>query len=415
MNYKKLQIRIFFLSWLSYAFYYVSRKNFSIVKTTLHEDLGFSMVQLGTIETLYASCYMIGQFASGALGDKFGPRKLLTVGMLGSAITSIVMGFSVSYSIFAFSLVFNGLFQSTGWANNLKAMTPWYDQENRGKITGIWCTCYTVGPLIATGLATWLLVKYGWQAAFITPGLFVAGVAALIFFFLIDSPEDAGFSSTNNREVITNTERSKAPFLQMITNPTILIYGVSYAFIKFVRYSFTFWLPWYLYERMSFSKGEAGYISMAFELGGFFGVIGIGMLSDKFFSSNRSKIVVICIIAMAGSLYLYQIFGSGSVLLNISLLSLIGFMLFGGDSVLSASATQDVGGNEATASAAGIVNGIGSIGGVCGGVIPALIADSYGWSALFYFLICTSVFAGILLYFCTQRKSQKNNTQGNKH
>jgi sugar phosphate permease len=111
---------------------------------------------------------------------------------------------------------------------------------------------------------------------------------------------------------------------------------------------------------------------------------------------------------MAGSLYLYQVFGSGSVLLNISLLSLIGFVLFGGDSVLSASATQDVGGNEATASAAGIVNGIGSIGGVCGGIIPALIAENYGWSALFYFLICTSIFAGILLYVCTQRKPQKN-------
>ena len=161
MNYKKLQLRIFFLSWLSYAFFYVSRKNFSIVKTTLNEELGFSMVQLGFIETLYASSYMIGQFVSGALGDKFGPRRLLSYGMIGSAVTSILMGGSISYSIFAFSLGFNGLFQSTGWSNNLKAMTPWFDQESRGKITGLWCTCYTAGPLIATSLATWLLVSYG--------------------------------------------------------------------------------------------------------------------------------------------------------------------------------------------------------------------------------------------------------------
>ena len=113
-------------------------------------------------------------------------------------------------------------------------------------------------------------------------------------------------------------------------------------------------MPWYLYQKMEFSKGDAGYISMAFEVGGFFGVIGIGMLSDKFFSSNRAKIVIICILSMAGSLYLYQIFGSESILVNTCLLALIGFVLFGGDSVLSASATQDIGGNKATASAAGI-------------------------------------------------------------
>lgn len=413
MNYRKLQIRIFVLSWLSYAFYYVSRKNFSVVKTTLHENLDFNMVQLGTIETLYAASYMVGQFISGALGDKLGPRKLLTFGMLGSAVTSILMGFSVSYSIFAFSLGFNGLFQSTGWANNLKAMTPWFSQDNRGKVTGFWCTCYTVGPIVATALATWFLVQYSWQAAFIAPGILVMLVALLIFFFLVDSPEDVGFKSTHStvaKDVGDDSrtgEKSKSAFMKMITHPTVLVYGVCYAFIKFVRYSFTFWLPWYLYERLSFSKGDAGYISIAFEMGGFFGVIGIGMLSDKYFSNNRSKIVVMCILAMAGSLYLYQLFGSGSMLLNIALLVLIGFVLFGGDSVLSASATQDIGGKDATASAVGIVNGIGSIGGVCGGVIPAFITEQFGWGALFYFLIFSTAFAGFLLHVCTQRSAGK--------
>ncbi|EDM28652.1 General substrate transporter [Lentisphaera araneosa HTCC2155] len=411
MNYKKLQIRIFTLSWLSYAFYYVSRKNFSVVKSTLHEDLGFSMVQLGTIETLYAGSYMLGQFISGALGDKLGPRKLLTFGMFGSAITSIIMGLSVAYSIFAFSLVFNGLFQSTGWANNLKAMTPWFNQESRGKVTGFWCTCYTAGPIIATATATYLLVNYSWQTAFIIPGILVMAVGALVFFFLIDSPEKAGFESsevTPSREI---NEKSKTPFMQMITHPTVIVYGIAYAFIKFVRYSFTFWLPWYLYERLGFSKGDSGYVSVAFEMGGFFGVIGIGVLSDKYFSKNRAKIVVICIMAMAGALYLYQLFGGADMLLNVLLLALIGFMLFGGDSVLSASATQDIGGKEATASAVGIVNGIGSLGGVCGGVIPALITQRFGWSALFYFLIFSTIFAGVLLSVCTQKKGTRIDRQ----
>lgn len=404
MNYKKLQVRIFVLCWMSYAFFYVSRKNFSIVKTSLHEELGFSMVQLGFIETLYAGCYMAGQFVSGALGDKFGPRRLLSYGMIGSALTSILMGISVSYSIFAFSLAFNGLFQSSGWPNNLKTVTLWFDQKNRGKITGLWCTCYTVGPLMASSLATWLLVSYGWQSAFIYPGLSVAAAGLVIFLFLIDSPRDAGFKEVQRADA--HAERKKAPFRSMITHPAIIVYGLSYAFIKFVRYSFTFWMPWYLYEKMNFSKGDAAYISMAFEFGGLLGVIGIGCLSDKYFSENRSRVVILCILALAGSLFLYQAFESESHLLNFILLSLIGFMLFGGDSVLSATATQDIGGNEATASAAGIVNGIGSIGGVMGGLVPAVVAANFGWNALFYLLALSTIFSALLLYYFAGIKQQ---------
>ncbi|NQZ56535.1 MAG: MFS transporter, partial [Lentisphaeraceae bacterium] len=333
------------------------------------------------------------------------PRRLLTFGMLGSGITSIVMGFSISYSIFAFSLAFNGLFQSTGWASNLKAMTPWFEPSSRGKVTGIWCTCYTVGSVMATAMTTWLLVEYSLDMAFIVPGILIAAVALLIYLFMIDSPEEAGFRSSGGEAVGVCLQKTKAPFMKMISNPTIITYGICYAFIKFIRYSFIFWLPWYLYDKMNFSVGDSGYISMACDIGGICGVVGIGMLSDKFFNKKRSRIVVICLLAVAGSLWLYQVFGSASIFINCMLLGLIGFMLLGGGSILSASATQDIGGNESTASAAGIVNGIGSIGGACGGVVPALIAESYGWNALFYLFIFTAIFAALILQFCVRHEN----------
>jgi sugar phosphate permease len=57
------------------------------------------------------------------------------------------------------------------------------------------------------------------------------------------------------------------------------------------------------------------------------------------------------------------------------------------------------------------VNGIGSLGGVCGGVIPALITQRFGWSALFYFLIFSTIFAGVLLSVCTQKKGTRLDRQ----
>ena len=67
---RRLQVLVFALTWLSYASYYLTRKNLSVVKSRLHDTLGVSMTVLGEIDTLYLACYALGMFASGALGDR---------------------------------------------------------------------------------------------------------------------------------------------------------------------------------------------------------------------------------------------------------------------------------------------------------------------------------------------------------
>ena len=70
-----LQVRTFALTWLSYSSYYFTRKNLSVCKSRLHDDLGLSMTALGSIDTLYLASYALGMFLSGTLGDRIGARR----------------------------------------------------------------------------------------------------------------------------------------------------------------------------------------------------------------------------------------------------------------------------------------------------------------------------------------------------
>ena len=83
-----LQLRVFALTWVGYASYYFTRKNLSVVKSRLHVTLHISTTALGAVETLYLAAYALGQFVSGAVGDRIGARKLLTIGMLGTALAA---------------------------------------------------------------------------------------------------------------------------------------------------------------------------------------------------------------------------------------------------------------------------------------------------------------------------------------
>jgi sugar phosphate permease len=61
---------------------------------------------------------------------------------------------------------------------------------------------------------------------------------------------------------------------------------------------------------------------------------------------------------------------TGSVLLVVALLFVMGLTLYGPDSMISGAAAIDFGTAKAGATAAGFVNGCGSVGAILGGLLP---------------------------------------------
>ncbi len=387
-QFRNLQIRIFVLSWLGYFSYYITRKNFSVAKTSIEDELGVSSAALGQFDTFYLFAYAMGQFVCGALADRLGPRRILTIGMFGSASAALVFGMSSSYFFFALSFAVNGIFQSTGWSSSVKAMTPWFSSKTRGKIMGFWCTNYSVGSLVATGLATWLVAHFGWRYGFYVPGIWVMTIATLIGLFLVNRPEDKGVSPDFDEPVESlETPAGGGSFMRAAREPLVWLLGLVFAGLKLVRYSMFFWLPYFLERTYSYSQESSGYISLAFDAGGIGGMIVIGWLTDKFGANNRYKVLFYFMLALVGALGLYSVFASVNMMVNIGLLVAIGFLLFGPDAIISGCAAQDIGGRDAAASCAGIINGVGSVGGIFAGMVPPLISEMYGFNALLYFFI----------------------------
>ena len=68
-------------------------------------------------------------------------------------------------------------------------------------------------------------------------------------------------------------------------------------------------------------------------------------------------------------------------------LSLCGFMLMGPDSLLSGVGAIDVGGRDRAVLAAGVINGLGSIGPIFQEEIIGYLLDHHGYNAAFYVMI----------------------------
>jgi OPA family glycerol-3-phosphate transporter-like MFS transporter len=319
----------------------------------------------------------------GFLADRFGSRLVVTVGALGSALSSALTGTSFPLPI---AQGCNGLMQASGWPGVLKMSQEWFPTHNRGIIMAWWGTHMVAGGFIATNLAA-SAASGDWRRAAWVPSLVLAAIALAFGLFARDGSNPPSSHPAQAR-------KSNPPL--PLTAPLIAI-AVMYFFVKMTRYSFLFWLPLYMTERLAYSPVQAGFASSIYELIGFLGVLAAGYLSEKATRGKRFPVGSIMMAGLAVLCAFYPMLSRFGLPVNLAAIALIGVFTFGPDTLMAGIGTQEAVSPEATASAAGFVNGIGSVGQVLSPYFVALISEKFGWDAMFYSLGAASVLGAAAL------------------
>ncbi|RYZ10036.1 MAG: MFS transporter [Myxococcales bacterium] len=378
-------------TWLAYATYYLGRKGFGAAKHRIKEAGLMDTPLLGVVDTAYLAAYALGQFVSGALGDRVGARRLVGFGLLASAGLCAACGAVNGALPFLLLFTLNGAAQATGWPGTTRAMAEWTTPANRGTVMGLWSTCYQVGPFIAGPLLGLLIQRYDdWRAAFWFPALVMVPVALLVL-----SVVRSGAPPASTGAPATVAEQGQAR-RAVLRSRVLWCYGASYFFIKFIRYTLAFWLPFYLSERLGYSDALANGVASAFEGGGVLGVIAIGALSDKC-ALGRVPLSAAALLGLALALLASAALVGQSPWSNAVLFALIGAFLFAPDSIVCGAAAQDAGGRHAAAMSTGFVNGVGSVGALVEGLTVPRLAERYGWDALFPGLVVMALLGAACL------------------
>jgi MFS transporter, OPA family, sugar phosphate sensor protein UhpC len=261
-------------------------------------------------------------------------------------------------------------------------------------VMGWWCTNYALGAFLATTFATFaatssLLFLPSWQRGAWLPGALLI-VLALVFAVLVRN-------GPLSVETPAEARQSLRKFLAVTKNAQIRVVAGAYFCLKLTRYSFLFWLPLYLTERLGFSAGEAGYSSSVFELGGFLGVVGSGYISDRLFQARRFPVACLMTTGLGFACLLPVLAGTVGTWLIVPSIALIGLLNLGPDTLLGGATVQDASTRESAATTAGFVNGTGSMGQFLSPYIVANVVEHFGWNALFVFFFAVSVAGGLLL------------------
>ncbi|MFH1850923.1 MAG: MFS transporter [Candidatus Neomarinimicrobiota bacterium] len=402
------QKKMFWLMWVTYAAFYLGRVNISVALPSIMEEFNLTKTNLGVVLSALFAMYAIGQFVNGQLGDKLNSRRIITVGLLTSAVLNIFFGFTggiIGLMVVIWGL--NGYFQSMGWGPTVKAMANWFPHKVRGKISGRLGTSYILGGALSWVLAGTIIKYFNWRFTFWLPSLIMAGLAIHWYLRARNAPEEIGLPSLEEQEQgIARTEAIadehigfKETLKITLGNPYIWFAAFGLFGLNIVRYGFMSWAPTYMFEEQGATISLAAYKAVAFPVAGGLGAIVAGWASDKLFQNRRAPVAVIMLLLLAVFCYLYRIVPGENWVISLILLLFIGFLTFGPHVLIVGALPADLGSRKAASSVTGFIDAMGYVGASLTGVGTGFLIEKYSWDAAFYFWIFGAIFAAFMLIY----------------
>ena len=407
-NFKYWQNRIFRLVWINYAAFYLVKVNISVAMPKIMETYNISKASMGTVLTGFLIVYAIGQFLNGQLGERFGARKFIAIGLAGSAIINILFGFTAgSITLMTILLGINGYLLSMGWGPSVKTIANWFTTKERPRRSGLLGTSYLIGHAASFALTSYIISVLDWRWAFFIPAIICIALAINWYIRGRNAPEEVGLPTIENyHNGINESKVEKDRYLgfrftlkKVLTSRGIWIIAIASFFLSFLRNGFIFWAPTYLFETQNTTVSLAGYNAMLIPAAGVLGAIFTPWLAHKYFKQKSARIIPPMILILIIFCYFFPRIAETSWVLSIVFLAIIGFLTYGPHVMITSTLPMEYASRKASASAAGFIDGWGYLGAAVGSFLTGLLAQNFGWDYVFYLWIAGGFIAAVLITF----------------
>jgi sugar phosphate permease len=149
----------------------------------IRDDLQISFAEAGILSAAGTLTYGLGQVPAGYLSDRFGPKRLFFIGLLGWSILSLNLGLIQSFWAAAINLLVAGAFRALLFAPGLSLLSSWFPRERRATAMSLYMVGGFAGTILLSLVGPLLATRMGWRLTFM---LFaVLGIIAALAYWAL--------------------------------------------------------------------------------------------------------------------------------------------------------------------------------------------------------------------------------------
>jgi sugar phosphate permease len=233
----------------SQVIHFLTFSGIALLLPLIREDMRLSFAQAGMLSAASTVSYALGQIPAGYMADRFGPKLLFFVGLIGWSSLAVVLGFTHLFWIAIVNQFFAGLFRALLFAPGVTLLASWFPADRRATAMSLFPAAAVIGTMIVALAAPTGVDLVGWRLTFILFAL-LGIVAALVFGkFAKDKPRSATAEHVGLREAA-----------RVLKHPIMWVCSA----LQFVRFTvgtaFIVWLPSLLHADRGFSLHATGII-----------------------------------------------------------------------------------------------------------------------------------------------------------
>jgi MFS family permease len=414
--------------WFVCFFNYADRQAIFSVFELLKSEMSLSDVQLGIVGASFMWVYaLIGPIA-GLIGDRFNRKTLIITGLVFWSLITIATALSTKYSHLVLFRALEGFGEAFYFPASMSMLSDYHRPLTRSRAMSIHQSSVYAGTIAGGSVAGVLGQHYGWRSSFYLFGSLgiLLGVLLLVLLreptrarsteieqheaSLSDASKEGDAAIRRGRGISMSLRNMLSPIGELFANPMMRILTLVFVGANFVAMIFLTWMPSFLYRKFNLSLAMSGVSATAYlQIASVAGVLTGGVLADRLAKRNRAGRMITQAIGLTFGVPFIFLAG-WTISVPVVIVALTGFGYFKGlyDANIWAS-LHDVVRPERRASAVGLMNSVGWIG---GGVAPVAIAaasERFGMSAcisansVIYLLVAALLFYGIRMHTIGRR------------
>jgi len=281
----KTRHKVLFFLFLLSIITFLDRVCMNVVSKYVKADLHLDNQSFGYVLGAFSLAYALFELPTGILGDRIGPRKVLTRVVLWwsgfTALTGTAFGF-VYLLIVRFLF---GMGEAGAYPNASIAIARWFPAVEVGRAQSVIWAAGRIGGALTPLIVIPLVHLVGWRMAFVLLGIMGAAWSAAWYFWFRDNPKDHKSISNKEIEEIETARKEngvshKIHWKTIVKNPNIWILMLMCHLFFYASYFFTNWSSTYFQEGRGMTEDQSkNFISLSYFLGAIGCILG-GFASD---------------------------------------------------------------------------------------------------------------------------------------
>ncbi len=386
---------------LFFAITYLDRVCISVAGPRMQQELNIDPVGWGWVTGMFTLSYCIFEIPTGMLGDRLGPRRVLTRIVLWWSAFTALTGATSSFAWLLLVRFCFGAGEAGAFPNSSVVVSRWFPVSQRATISGVTIMASQIGGGLAPLLVVPIQMRYGWRASFFVFAALGVIWALAWYWWFRDSPAEMPGVAAGDLHDLSPTHATHAvafPWRAALTNSSLLALVITGGCYAYVYNFFQTWLHTFLAKGRGFSESTQMLSALPYLVAAVTSLTG-GMASDALVRrlgvARGRRALGAASLTVAGCFTVAAMLARDPLVTTLCLAMVYGSITFQQAGVFGA--ILDIG-REHAGAVMGIGNTVAQAGGLLGSVAYGYIVRGTGSYDTPFIPMAAALFLGALLW-----------------